>query len=397
MVAGTIENLNDDFDHSEEQLYTQETDFQEWQFAERKARLEIIKFLESKNEYLEALSGFSNVPKAIEWKDTLNNKIENWFTIVDGMDSPLNTPSGSYIFNIQAIKHDLRSSREALKLDYIVILQLKDPENSPEKTFVEPPTGRHTRILNRIEKFLLDVDSIDKNTDIPFESFVWSLQRFIMIYNDLNRSLGRHEIPTIQVQPKVVGPLQPDQIANSRFIHTNIVSVVRAIENLLENSYHENVKATKREVMLIMQNGKVTIIVHDNGIGIAPWDFEHKNSGSESTGMGLSIVHKLISDANGSMKVFSRRILKPIIPNQIELNDEDGIEDSGYKDGDDTVILVPFYLQHKDVEALTNGADWFTYIEQLENKDEYEFPTTYDEEFGTIFHLEFNLSTNTEQ
>ncbi len=87
----------------------------------------------------------------------------------------------------------------------------------------------------------------------------------------------------------------------------------RVLNNLLENSFRYNKKGTKLTINLIQEDNKVAIIFKDDGLGIPDENkrdifkpFVRGNNAKEpslGSGLGLSIVKKIISLHNGTIKL----------------------------------------------------------------------------------------------
>lgn len=98
-------------------------------------------------------------------------------------------------------------------------------------------------------------------------------------------------------------------------------SLIRIINNLIENSIKYADAGGKIEVSLKCQNEKVVFSVKDNGIGIPPslhdkifdpyYQINREKKNIQGMGMGLSIVKQIIGTINGDIRIISDPQKKP--------------------------------------------------------------------------------------
>ena len=88
---------------------------------------------------------------------------------------------------------------------------------------------------------------------------------------------------------------------------------MRILNNLIQNVISHS-HADKIEIALSEQNGNIKILLSDNGIGIGKEDLKHiferlykcdKGRSEKGSGLGLSIVHQLVTKLNGTITVES--------------------------------------------------------------------------------------------
>lgn len=88
---------------------------------------------------------------------------------------------------------------------------------------------------------------------------------------------------------------------------------IRVLNNLLQNIVLHS-SADKVQITLFKQNEQIKLIISDNGVGIAQNDLKHiferlytgsKDGSYKGSGLGLSIVYKIIEKMNGTITVES--------------------------------------------------------------------------------------------
>ncbi|WP_408637290.1 sensor histidine kinase [Parablautia muri] len=84
---------------------------------------------------------------------------------------------------------------------------------------------------------------------------------------------------------------------------------MRILNNLIQNVLSHS-HGDKIEIALSQQNGKIKILLSDNGVGIDKEDLKHiferlykcdKGRSEKGSGLGLSIVHQLVEKMNGTI------------------------------------------------------------------------------------------------
>ena len=88
---------------------------------------------------------------------------------------------------------------------------------------------------------------------------------------------------------------------------------MRILNNLIQNVISHS-HADKIEIALSEQGGNIKILLSDNGVGIDKEDLKHiferlykcdKGRSEKGSGLGLSIVHQLVTKLNGTITVES--------------------------------------------------------------------------------------------
>ena len=121
--------------------------------------------------------------------------------------------------------------------------------------------------------------------------------------SDTSGASGASDVPGDRPEPNL--PIMADE-----------ESITTAVKNLVENAIHYSPEATTVRVVLAHGNGKVTIRVIDQGIGIPRRDlsrvFERfyrvdpaRSRETGGTGLGLSIVKHCVQDCGGTVSVWS--------------------------------------------------------------------------------------------
>ncbi|HVA96029.1 MAG TPA: HAMP domain-containing sensor histidine kinase [Candidatus Acidoferrales bacterium] len=92
-------------------------------------------------------------------------------------------------------------------------------------------------------------------------------------------------------------------------------SLIEVFVNLFDNAIKYSPEKTKVTIASMSKKRSVTILVTDEGVGIAPTDLEHifdrfyradkSRSQADGHGLGLSIVKKIVTAHNGSIEVDS--------------------------------------------------------------------------------------------
>ncbi len=104
------------------------------------------------------------------------------------------------------------------------------------------------------------------------------------------------------------------EIKGALHVQMDKESLTRAIWNLLDNAVKYSPDTVKIDIRAQLESGRVSIAVHDRGVGISPDEqsviFNKFVRGSaarltnaKGTGMGLAIVRKIIEDQGGKINV----------------------------------------------------------------------------------------------
>ena len=99
-------------------------------------------------------------------------------------------------------------------------------------------------------------------------------------------------------------------------VYVDVFWLTRAITNVVVNAINYTPRGGEVQVSLRKHNGKIEVVVKDNGIGIAPTEvdriFEHffrassgVASAEEGSGLGLSVVKKVLERHRGAVSVQS--------------------------------------------------------------------------------------------
>ena len=110
--------------------------------------------------------------------------------------------------------------------------------------------------------------------------------------------------------------LQVDISGSHHVVDADPGDIERMIGNLLSNAIKYNLEAGKVFVSLVSDSGMIRLKVRDTGIGMTPEEtkrlgeefYRVKNSKTRSitgTGLGLSLVKKIVASYNGAMEIDS--------------------------------------------------------------------------------------------
>mgnify|MGYP005751583705 CR=1 FL=1 len=138
-----------------------------------------------------------------------------------------------------------------------------------------------------------------------------------------HHSLHRQIVPVRQVLKKVLESLYiPSTIKVSLsqelpVLYTQEIYLYQIFSNLINNAvkYHDRPEAAEVDVYYEQRSNQLLFIVQDNGPGISPEDQEHifrkyealghNMTRSDSAGLGLAIVRRILEEKNGTVWVES--------------------------------------------------------------------------------------------
>jgi signal transduction histidine kinase len=200
-----------------------------------------------------------------------------------------------------SISHDMRGPLRAMQ-QYAQIL-LEDYEAKLDEDAMDY-LRRIARGANRLDRLIQDVLTYSRVARNAMPLVPIDLDKLVQ---DIVQQYPTFQAPNAIIE--VEGPL-PGVIGNE-------ASLTQCISNLLANAVKFVPSGKKPHVRVYPgeQNGKVSLVVEDNGIGIAP---EHQsrifdiferingNSDYEGTGIGLSIVKKTVERMGGEVGVESQ-------------------------------------------------------------------------------------------
>lgn len=110
-----------------------------------------------------------------------------------------------------------------------------------------------------------------------------------------------------------------EDIESDTFVKADSDAINRVINNIIENAIKYSDEGDKIKITLKATEGKVSFIVEDTGIGIAPekqrmifepyFQISHKTTALQGMGLGLPIVKKIVDSLNGTILIKSNPVL----------------------------------------------------------------------------------------
>jgi signal transduction histidine kinase len=206
---------------------------------------------------------------------------------------------------LRTVIHDLKSPLASIQgYSEVIINGLSGPVTKETKNHLYTIISNSKRLALMVDS-LLEYEQYDRSDYI-------SKRETIDLINVLNEA-------KLAVLPKMIQRGQKIAIfaPESLEIVANPELLVRAFQNLLDNSIKYSPAEKGQINVSIMEkkseNGKISITVQDNGIGFHKKDllkafepFSRFEAHSKSTGLGLSIVKKIIEEIHGgTVTIFS--------------------------------------------------------------------------------------------
>lgn len=202
---------------------------------------------------------------------------------------------------ITNVSHDLRTPLTSI-IGYIDLLK-KNKFEDKEKF------NEYISIIDERSK------SLNKLINELFEYTKLSSHDVKLNYNNVNLCALIDQIvgEYIVIFNKVTLELEKDVPEKAIFINVDIEKVVRVLENLLSNAKKYSVKNTKVIIRVIEENKNAIISVTNKIENISQEDLENiferfykidkSRNDSESSGLGLNIVKRIVELHNGEVKV----------------------------------------------------------------------------------------------
>jgi len=90
-------------------------------------------------------------------------------------------------------------------------------------------------------------------------------------------------------------------------------AIIQALENVIDNAIKYSENTRKIVIRIFKRERSVILSITDSGKGIPQGDIPHvftkfyrgKNAGRDGSGLGLSVVHKILKDHGGSVAIDS--------------------------------------------------------------------------------------------
>lgn len=259
---------------------------------------------------------------------SLENNLTELTTLINQLldDWVLSTEKAQRLENerkqmITNISHDLRTPLTSI-LGYLEALQQdKELSNEEKKNYLQVvfKKGKDMQIIinDFFELVRLEAeDGLQQSRPVLLNKLV--KEEIVGLY---------HQFVEVGIQPNIDLPKE------DIFVLGDEQSLRRVISNLLINAIHYGHEGKEIGIKLISQNDRILLMVWDRGKGIAeeniPYIFERLFTGEHSrnlklqgTGLGLTIVKKLLEKHRGSIKVESKPFEKTIFTCNLPLYKE---------------------------------------------------------------------------
>lgn len=190
------------------------------------------------------------------------------------------------------IIHDLKSPLAAIK-GYIGLLRDKKMDKETE-SYLETMSEAVDYILNMIEEIL---EFGREKTSILYQKV--NLKEFAEDYVSLfSKTIKEKEIKiNVQANDNIFAEIDPNKLK-------------RVLNNLLKNSVEAIEKKGTIEIRVKKNEEFVQLIIKDTGIGMQPYVLERIfepffSFGKVGTGLGMTVVKKIIDDHEGKIEVQS--------------------------------------------------------------------------------------------
>ncbi|MCI2040698.1 MAG: HAMP domain-containing histidine kinase [Clostridium luticellarii] len=205
---------------------------------------------------------------------------------------------------ISNISHDLRTPLTSI-LGYMELL-MSDSKLQPfeKEKYMKIICDKGNYLYSTLEEFfqLSKIDSNDFKLDINKINICETARKNIISFFNELRSLN--------IEPEL--NFQEENI----YMNSDEKSLNRIFSNLIGNSLKYAEKATKIGIDINYNENMIFISVWDNGIGIPEDEIDYifdrlytveksRNSNTKSSGIGLSIVKKLVKSLNGRIDLSS--------------------------------------------------------------------------------------------
>lgn len=196
-----------------------------------------------------------------------------------------------------SITHELKSPLASINLILSTFIKRELPQDKI-KELSQDGLNESVRLEELFNKILI-ATRLDKAYPFNFEETDLSNT----VYKVVESFKKRHEDATMQVE-----------IQNDIIKEVDRESIVSVVKNLLENAYKYSTSEKHISISLKQEGGNISLNVADNGVGIAKNERskvfdQFYRVGSEDTreskgtGLGLYIVHQIVTAHNGKIKI----------------------------------------------------------------------------------------------
>jgi signal transduction histidine kinase/DNA-binding NarL/FixJ family response regulator len=169
-------------------------------------------------------------------------------------------------------------------------------------------------IKNNVDKLKRDMVNFFDTEKIELGRMVYRHTKPINISDRTAMNLDLFESWAKSKNIKILSEIEKDA-----FVKIDEAAFDRIIDNLVDNAIKFNYNETTgfAKVQVFSKNGKVYLVVEDNGIGIDTHELDnifkpyyqinHEKSNEQGIGLGLSIVNGIINEASGSIVLSSKK------------------------------------------------------------------------------------------
>lgn len=202
---------------------------------------------------------------------------------------------------VAAVTHELKTPIATIRAagDTLVSGRVASPEALQDYArLVVDESKRLTRLLNNLLAYSRLTDITDAYSFQPLD-----LQR--VVYDALHDSRWRLESGPFRVEVSIAPDLP--------LIRGDLTSLMLMFDNVLDNAIRYSADERIIEISVTATTSTVTVDVADRGTGISPEDlkyvthkfFRGRNASSGGSGLGLSIVERIVKDHEGALLVQS--------------------------------------------------------------------------------------------
>lgn len=224
---------------------------------------------------------FNDISRKIELEEKIlqAEKLSSLSFLTAGIAHEINNPLSSILSNVQNLQSGAVQKEDGTSLAWI-----------------EQETQRIARIVRELLDFSRETRGEESNADV--NQCLDNVIRLIRYGRDSNSGLVITMNNTENLPPALISPDELKQV----------------LLNLVQNAVHAVGNKGEIQITTSLEEGKIIIIIEDNGVGISPdvigqiFDpfFTTKTNG-EGTGLGLSIVYGIMGKNRGHIDVKSRR------------------------------------------------------------------------------------------
>ncbi|MBN2100577.1 HAMP domain-containing histidine kinase [Candidatus Dojkabacteria bacterium] len=205
---------------------------------------------------------------------------------------------------IQDAAHELRTPIAATKATLQVFKNKKDPTKDEYKQLVETVESLNSQLVRLNEALLfLNRKGPDRGKFIKI-----NINELLEEVLESLSSISKTENVSIQFNPK-----------GKKKVNANPEKLARALQNIVENAIKYSKKDKGKVTITTADKDKsIEITIKDNGIGIPKKDLPNifdrfyrganvHDRSADGSGLGLSIVKKIVEDHSGEISVSSRK------------------------------------------------------------------------------------------